>query len=135
MEISVGKLGTLRFDAAVYAYVGSAQGPGGLRSRIGRHLEKGKRRHWHIDYLREHAEIDRIWVIDGSRRLECAVAARLSALAAASPVPGFGASDCRCGSHLVACRGAPSRRRFERDLAKTLAGGCGIRVREWAPRG
>ena len=135
MRLPVGKLGPLRFDAAVYAYVGSAQGPGGLRSRIGRHLEKGKRRHWHIDYLRDHAEIDRIWVIDGSRRLECAVAARLSALAAASPVAGFGASDCRCGSHLVALRRPPSRRRLERDLGETLADGRGIRVRDWSPRG
>jgi Uri superfamily endonuclease len=36
-----------------YLYCGSANGPGGLKSRLARHMRKGKSVHWHIDQLTE----------------------------------------------------------------------------------
>ena len=37
--------------AGWHIYVGSANGPGGMRARIGRHLRTDKTIHWHIDRL------------------------------------------------------------------------------------
>ena len=50
------------FQTGYYAYVGSAFGPGGLSSRIKRHLVKDKRLVWHIDYLRKEAVPVEVWV-------------------------------------------------------------------------
>src|SRR3974390_3854318 len=36
-----------------YLYCGSAQGPGGLRARLSRHMRRGKTVRWHIDRLTE----------------------------------------------------------------------------------
>jgi histidyl-tRNA synthetase len=80
-----------------YLYCGSANGPGGLRARLGRHMRRGKSLRWHIDRLTEAGEVPGAWVVpDGD---ECALAAALAHLPI--PVPGFGSSDCpRCRSHL-----------------------------------
>ena len=89
----------------LYIYVGSAQGPGGLRARLGRHLRGDGRPRWHIDALRAVAEVVGWHVAVSPLRLECAWAQSLAHLpGAAIPVPGFGASDCRhgCPAHLVA---------------------------------
>jgi Uri superfamily endonuclease len=99
--IEVGALGGHRFPAGAYAYTGSAFGSGGF-SRVDRHYElaAGERdtRHWHVDYLLGHGDVS----IRGDVRtpgadIECTVAAELPA----SPVRGFGASDCDCPSHLA----------------------------------
>lgn len=99
-RIEVGALGTISFEAGVYAYVGTALGPGGF-SRIDRHreLDTGTRttRHWHVDYLLGHSESSIESVIttpavDG----ECRVAESIDA----ESVPHFGCSDCDCHSHL-----------------------------------
>ncbi len=95
-ETSVGALGTIAFRAGGYAYVGSAMN--GLRQRIERHLDDEKKRHWHIDYLLERAEVADVVRIPSEDRLECDVARKLSRLAAS--VPDFGSSDCDCASHL-----------------------------------
>jgi hypothetical protein len=41
-RIRIGKLGVLLFGKGFYAYFGSMFGPGGLKSRIRRHLRKKK---------------------------------------------------------------------------------------------
>ncbi len=41
--IRVGSIGELRTQAGIYAYVGSAYGGGGLKSRLGRHLKTAKK--------------------------------------------------------------------------------------------
>lgn len=98
--LTVGALGERRFEAGWYAYVGSANGPGGF-SRIDRHRElaAGERdvRHWHVDYLLGHSETTLVAVeqtsgVDG----ECAVAEAIGG----DSVAGFGCSDCGCESHL-----------------------------------
>ncbi|MCU0860250.1 MAG: GIY-YIG nuclease family protein [Thermoplasmata archaeon] len=81
-------------------YVGSAQG--GVRQRVGRHLSKRKRTHWHIDHLLKHGEVLSTMVIPcDSKDGECAVAEAVSrADGSTVPIPGFGSSDCSCESHL-----------------------------------
>ena len=87
--------------AGVYAYVGSARGPGGLAARLARHLRQDKRRHWHLDYALEHAA-PRGWLCFGAALAECQLAKLVAAIPGAIPVAGFGSSDCRCPAHLYA---------------------------------
>lgn len=101
-EIAVGKLGTFGLAAGWYAYAGSALGPGGLPVRLARHARSDKRLHWHIDYLLQHAVLKAIWQTAYPDRLECAWAAAVRDLPGAqTPIRGFGASDCRCATHLI----------------------------------
>lgn len=99
--VVVGRLGSNVFPAGYYLYTGSALGPGGLAGRLGRHLRPASRPHWHIDYLRQHAGIEEIWLAASTERLEHEWATAISQLpGAAIPMPRFGASDCRCPAHL-----------------------------------
>lgn len=108
-QVAVGRLGSFQFPSGWYAYAGSARGPLGLAARIRRHLRSPKLLHWHIDYLRAHAEPVEIWYAEGTRRHECDWARALAQLPGASmTAAGFGASDCRCGTHLVRFSALPS---------------------------
>ncbi len=99
--LTVGRLGHFDFPAGLYAYVGSAQGSGGLRARVGRHLRADKRAHWHVDALTAHAVIVAVWAVKSVDRLECAWARILRGMAGVEePAAGFGASDCACRTHL-----------------------------------
>jgi Uri superfamily endonuclease len=101
--LQIGKLGEYEFAEGLYAYIGSARGPGGLRARLSRHHRAAKTLHWHIDYLTAHATITATWWHVSSERLECAWARSLAALPdVTAPIPGFGSSDCGCASHLFA---------------------------------
>lgn len=99
--IDVGALGGVAFDPGWYAYVGSANGPGGF-ARVERHRElaAGCRdsQHWHVDYLLGHPEatVDTVTTTGGVDG-ECAVASGLDC----GVVDGFGCSDCSCHSHLA----------------------------------
>ena len=65
----VGALGFLYFNKGIYAYVGSAFGPGGLRPRLDHHLSPVHANHWHIDYLSQKADLVEIWyTYDTARR-------------------------------------------------------------------
>ncbi|MBN1873353.1 MAG: GIY-YIG nuclease family protein [Anaerolineae bacterium] len=97
----VGALGSREFPAGGYVYVGSAWGPGGLAARVGRHLRHNDIQYWHIDYLREHTTLFSLWLAPNTH-LECKWAAYLlSHPDARVIVPRFGASDCKCKTHLV----------------------------------
>jgi Uri superfamily endonuclease len=91
--LPVGKLGALDFPAGYYLYIGSAFGPGGLPARLAYHAKRRKTRpHWHIDYLREHGELEEAWIIACPVRLEHAWVNALSAASDVQPVAvGFGA--------------------------------------------
>jgi sugar fermentation stimulation protein A len=109
VDLAVGRLGTFELRAGWYVYIGSALG--GLGARLRRHARRGKPIHWHVDALREVAELVAVAVRVGPERLECAVAAAVAGLpAAALAVPRFGASDCRCVSHLVGFPDEPDLR-------------------------
>jgi Uri superfamily endonuclease len=100
--IAVGRLGTFRFPAGHYVYVGSALGSGGLAARLARHRRRDKKLRWHIDYVLAHAHIVDVTVDDSGQRLECAWArALLSTPGAQVVAPRLGSSDCACPSHLV----------------------------------
>lgn len=82
-----------------YMYTGSALG--GLRGRLARHLRTSETRHWHIDLLLAAGPVADIqMLVTADKGEECRTAALVSRWRGASPVPGYGASDCRCNSHL-----------------------------------
>lgn len=103
-EISIGKLGSFRFNKGYYLYVGSAER--GLSKRIERHKKKRKKFFWHIDYLRAQAIFDEAILFHTSQNLECKLASKLKEFADWS-VPDFGSSDCHCESHLFATKFNP----------------------------
>ena len=92
-------------EPGLYAYAGSAYGPGGLKARVGRHLASMKRLRWHIDHLTVGAAS--ISALISPDAFECALVERLLASGAFDlPHPGFGSSDCRrCRSHLLRLTG------------------------------
>ena len=94
--IKIGRRQNIYFPGGGYAYVGSAMG--GFKSRLSRHLQRNKKLHWHIDYLLPRASISSIILCEAEDRVECVIAQALSRQF--DSVPGFGASDCKCQSHL-----------------------------------
>lgn len=111
--LTVGRLGSFPFAAGWYAYVGSAFGAGGLRGRLKHHLGREHGLHWHIDYLAQAATIEEIWYIASETGYEHHWANLLTALPDASlPVNRFGASDCKCPSHLFHFSARPSFDQF-----------------------
>lgn len=106
IQISNRLEGALRGQAFVlepglYAYCGSARGPGGLRARIERHRRQDKKVHWHIDQVTTRAPV--IAVGTSASLSECAlVTCLLKEPGCSIPVAGFGASDCKtCGAHFL----------------------------------
>jgi Uri superfamily endonuclease len=96
----IGKLGTFKFPRGYYLYIGSALR--GLSARIARHLGESKKTFWHIDYLLPHALVLHVWVDTSGKRLECIWARAALAMPNAQVIaPRFGASDCKCASHLI----------------------------------
>ena len=99
--ITVGRLGTFDFPAGWYTYIGSAFGAGGLLGRIKHHLRPPKSPHWHIDYLRQHAIVQEIWLSpDTERREEAWVDTMILIPGAVALIEGFGASDTTKETHL-----------------------------------
>lgn len=88
--------------AGWYVYAGSANGPGGIKSRVSRHLRRDKVLRWHIDQL-TCAAVE-VWAAEFPGRSECELAGVLGKAEWLSfPVKGFGSSDCRtCPAHLLA---------------------------------
>ena len=118
--VQVGKLGAFHFPAGYFIYVGSAFGPGGLAGRLGRHIapvKPGSRLHWHVDYLRCWASIVEIWIAEHTEPREHDWAVTVGRLpGSAIPAPRFGASDCRCRSHLFHFEAMPSAVGFQASL-------------------
>lgn len=112
--VQVGALGKLTFTKGLYAYVGSAQG--NLEQRVRRHLRKEKRKFWHIDYLLDNdsAKVIAVFHKQAGKAEECAIAQTIGKRGKA--VAGFGASDCRCKSHLFRVETYDFLREFMRVL-------------------
>ncbi len=102
VPLRVATLPRIHLPPGRYAYVGSANGAGGIRARVRRHLRPHKKAHWHVDHLTASATV--IEVVAYPDADECDVVDRLlRRRGATTPVAGFGSSDCkRCASHLVA---------------------------------
>jgi len=113
--VQIGKLGILQPRRGFYVYVGSAVGPGGVRARVAHHQKLSPRPRWHIDYLRLHTRLDRIWYSHDRVCREHRWARVMRALRGASvPVAGFGSSDCHCETHLFFFTRRPSFKEFRR---------------------
>ena len=115
--VNIGKLGTFKLEPGFYVYVGSAFGPGGLQARIKHHIHHSGRPHWHLDYLRPALSVCEIWYnYDQTRREHQWATVHLQNRGSILPLPGFGASDCRCPSHLFFYQSKPSGRSFSRKI-------------------
>ena len=111
-EVPLGRRGHLAVDPGYYIYVGSAFGPGGVKARVSRHLRESKKRHWHIDYLREQATPVCVWCSYAPTHREHEWAQAVSGMHGNFPVTGFGCSDCGCDTHLFAMAGMPEFAQF-----------------------
>ena len=121
-SVHAGALGERLLNAGVYLYVGSAFGPGGIKARLSRHLLGAQTRRWHVDYLRRHMPPMAAWYQPQTRPLEHLWAQVLGAGRGITVAwPGFGASDCRCDTHLFYASVMPSLAGFKARLAKV---GC-----------
>jgi Uri superfamily endonuclease len=115
LRLQIGKLGIHNLSPGYYVYVGSALG--GLSVRLRHHIKAEKRLHWHIDYLLQGSAIAEIWYAIGPYRLECKWNTIIRNLPGAIPsIPGFGASDCHCYSHLTHFQIAPSFGLFNKSM-------------------
>jgi Uri superfamily endonuclease len=89
-EVRVGTLGALPFAGGWHVYVGSAQGPGGLK-RLDRHIrlaaEWDKRAKWHVDYLLTDPDFCLSYAVFAitSEKLECRLAREIGG----SAIPAF----------------------------------------------
>jgi Uri superfamily endonuclease len=116
-RIQVGRLGTMQLQRGYYVYLGSALGPGGLRARIAHHQKLSTQPHWHIDHLRAHTRLRSVWLrYDGRRREHEWARAILKVKDATIPVPGYGASDCSCPSHVYFFKCCPTQIGFAHSV-------------------
>jgi len=100
MRIKVGRLGLFTFPAGYYVYTGSALR--GLDARIARHQRRDKKHHWHIDYLLRYALVEKVFTHITDEKKECHLNREVFNIDGARPVVAkFGASDCKCPSHLA----------------------------------
>lgn len=100
----VGSLGIHRIPRGLYAYVGSAKGPGGIEARVKRHIRKDKRVKWHIDYLTTKPEcfIEAVMVVKSSTLKEKELVRFLETKGGVHLIRGFGSSDDKFTlSHLL----------------------------------
>jgi Uri superfamily endonuclease len=124
-SLVIGSLGKFEIVPGFYTYVGSAFGSGGLRARLGHHLESAAEPHWHIDYLLRVASPVEIWVTTSERKLERSCAELMEAAPGFRvPVPRFGSSDYHRSrlSHLFYSKRRPSFTWFETQVRERFEG-------------
>jgi len=99
LAVRIGGRAAGTLSPGLYLYCGSANGPGGLRARLTRHMKRRKALRWHIDQLTTRGRVSGAWILAGGD--ECELVAALCSMW--TPIAGFGSSDCRrCRSHLLA---------------------------------
>lgn len=99
ISLNIKALGKVQLAKGMYAYVGSAWGPGGLKARICRHIKKRKKLFWHIDYL---TQLDVVEPLVAILFLEQKIESKLAELLSQyfSGIPRFGSTDTKDFSHL-----------------------------------
>ena len=124
-RLAIGILGEFDIIPGFYAYVGSAFGSGGLRARIGHHLESPAEPHWHIDYLSQVATPVAVWLTTAGRKLEHRWAELLEdASGFRVPILRFGSSDYdrSRSSHLFFSKRRPSFSWFQQQVMERFEG-------------
>jgi Uri superfamily endonuclease len=124
-RLQIGSLGTFEITPGYYAYVGSAFGGGGLRARLGHHLESASASHWHIDYLLQMAQPIEIWFAVSPQKLEQHWADLLTDSSKFRiPIPRFGSSDYHRSrsSHLFYTKKRPAFGWFEQQIRQRFKG-------------
>jgi len=124
-RLAIGQLGEFDIVPGFYAYVGSAFGAGGLRARIGHHLESTASLHWHIDFLLQVAEPVEVWYTTSGQKLEHYWADLLEkAPQFRIPIPRFGSSDYHRSraSHLFYSKRRPAFGWFRQQLLEEFEG-------------
>jgi Uri superfamily endonuclease len=122
VHLTVGRLGPVSLVPGYWIYVGSAFGPGGLRSRLTHHLKPSARPHWHLDYIKGALRAVDIWATTDPVKREHEWAGIIAAMKGASlPVAGFGATDCGCRSHLIHFSRHPGFSGFRNALGAKIA--------------
>jgi sugar fermentation stimulation protein A len=102
--VAVGGLGTITCPPGYYIYFGS--GGTQIFRRVDHHRMMRKRHHWHIDYLRSVMKFVTAIPVVGVAGPECRFRREIEPFWGEA-VPGFGSSDCSCGSHLLYGSGNP----------------------------
>lgn len=119
--LPIGKLGTLQGQPGYYLYIGSAFGPGGVHARVAHHRRRTLRPHWHIDSLRAVTTLEEVWYTHDTVRREHQWAALMAGMPGVTmPLPGFGASDCTCVTHLFWSRQRPRLPTWQRRVQRAL---------------
>jgi Uri superfamily endonuclease len=119
--IKIGSLASTRLKAGWYAYVGSAWGSGGVLRRTDRHKRCEKKKHWHIDYIREYAEIIEIWFSHVDATFEHNWSKHLARLEWVEvPLANCGSMDCHqnCPTHFFRFKRRPTV-----SLFRSITGG------------
>ena len=94
-----------------------------LRARLRHHATPVSRPHWHVDYLRQKADLIEIWYTDTDEKREHDYARLICKQPdTIQPIAGFGASDCNCTSHLIYHPMQPDVRQFKQALAMNYPG-------------
>jgi Uri superfamily endonuclease len=119
--VTVGNLGDVLIASGFWIYVGSAFGPGGLRSRLRHHLKPSPSPHWHMDYIKTVMQPVEIWTTTDTVKREHEWARALASLRGASqPIAGFGATDCDCRAHLIHLCRQPQISGFRSKIRKMI---------------
>ena len=106
-DIIIGAQGVRHFPQGYYVYAGSARR--NLAARLARHGRRRKKFHWHIDYLRQYADVTAVVPIRTADDLEHDLARSVGAIAAWR-IDRFGCTDCDCPSHLYGFADNPVHR-------------------------
>lgn len=123
-SLRVGRLGEVDLPSGTLAYVGSAMGT--LGPRVRRHLAAEKRVRWHIDWLTTRYPASEALLVPSAERIECALAAWLGGIGWNPGPRGFGASDCRCPTHLFHAEGQVSADELLAALPECWRGGARV---------
>jgi Uri superfamily endonuclease len=139
-RLRIGALGTFDFPAGVYAYLGSAFGPGGVRKRTNRHLTRRSNERWNIDWLKPRCTPLAEWWTHDRRKVEFDWATMLAALPGADcPAEGFGAADNPDGNaHPFRFDELPSLAGFRRRVRAHTPDHArvhGVEIENWAGTG
>jgi|Deesub1362A_J573_1020465.scaffolds.fasta_scaffold00142_40 sugar fermentation stimulation protein A len=105
-SLQMGQKGIIDFPAGYYIYVGRARK--NLASRLKRHLSPPKNLYWHIDYFRQRAQLNGIWLkrptpLNDLKTEECFLAEKIRHHSSflLPQLKKLGASDCGCPGHFI----------------------------------